>query len=195
MHCCREHGVAVLIDEVQTFARTPELFAFQYFGLEELVDVVWIGKASQACATLYTADVKPQPGLLSQTFTASTSAIAAGQVVISELLAGGYYGADGRLVKLHQLFVEGIETINTQIGGRLKGPFGIGGMWAFTLDDGDPAQTKAFIQHLFEHGVMSFAAGAAPARVRFLPPILAITEDDIEAVMLRLRAALESFPT
>jgi 4-aminobutyrate aminotransferase-like enzyme len=193
MHCCKAHEVAVLIDEVQTFARTPELFAFQYFGLEAYVDVVWIGKASQACATLYSEAYKPRPGLLSQTFTASTSAIAAGQVVVSDLLNGNYYGANGRLNQMHRRFVSCIESANTKLGNRLHGSFGVGGMWAFTLDEGAPARTKAFIQHLFEHGVMSFMAGSAPARVRFLPPILAITNEDMDAVFERIIAAVESF--
>jgi 4-aminobutyrate aminotransferase-like enzyme len=194
MTCCRQHEVAVLIDEVQTFARTPELFAFQYFGLEALVDVVWIGKASQACAMLYTADYKPRPGLLSQTFTASTSAIVAGQVIVSELIEQGFYGEGGQLNRLHARFTECIEKVNTQVGRRMHGPFGIGAMWAFTLDEGDATRTKAFIQHLFDHGVMSFMAGAAPARVRFLPPFLSITDEDIDEVFKRITQAVESFP-
>lgn len=195
MGCCREHGVAVLVDEVQTFARTPELFAFQYFGLEALVDVVWIGKASQACAMLYSADYKPRPGLLSQTFTSSTSAIAAGHVIVRELIDGGYYGEGGKLDRLHTRFVESIEKANTEFGGRLRGPYGIGGMWAFTLDSGEPSRTKAFVQHLFDHGVMSFMAGSSPARVRFLPPILSITEEDIDQVFSRIVEAIQTFPS
>ena len=193
MQCCRDAGVAVLVDEVQTFARTPELFAFQYFGLEQLVDVVWIGKASQACATLFTSAFKPRPGLLSQTFTASTSALVAGKRIIESLLEENYYGADGKLVELHQRFVEGVESLNAKYGNRLSGPYGIGGMWAFTLDEGAPAKTRDFIHHLFNHGVMSFMAGSSPARVRFLPPFLSITEADIVEVFVRLENALESF--
>ncbi|MEN8195909.1 MAG: hypothetical protein ABFS30_05245, partial [Pseudomonadota bacterium] len=34
---CREAGLAVWVDEVQTFARTGELYAFRTFGLEDLV--------------------------------------------------------------------------------------------------------------------------------------------------------------
>ena len=97
MQVLRENGVAVLIDEVQTFGRTPQLFAFQHYGLDDLVDLVWVGKASQVCATLFKADYKPKPGLLSQTFTGSATAIAAGRVILDELRCGGYFGADGKI--------------------------------------------------------------------------------------------------
>ena len=40
MQRCRAAGIAVWVDEVQTFARTGELFAFRTLGLEEWVDVV-----------------------------------------------------------------------------------------------------------------------------------------------------------
>src|SRR5690606_17255995 len=37
---CKENNTSVMIDEVQTFGRTTELFAFQYFKLDKHVDVV-----------------------------------------------------------------------------------------------------------------------------------------------------------
>jgi 4-aminobutyrate aminotransferase-like enzyme len=195
MHTCRDAGVAVLVDEVQTFARTTRLFAYQHFGLDELVDVVWIGKASQVCATLYRSEFKPRPGLLSQTFTGTTSALAAGKIVIETALRNDFYGQSGRLAQLHEAFVQAVASINEVCGDRLRGPYGIGGMWAFTLDCGEPSQTKAFIHHLFEHGVMAFSAGKSPARVRFLPPFLALTDADLKAIFARLEKAVTAFPT
>ncbi|MFT5303898.1 MAG: 4-aminobutyrate aminotransferase-like enzyme, partial [Mariniblastus sp.] len=61
----KEHGVAVIADEVQTFCRTTRPYAFQHFGLDKLVDIVTIGKISQVCATLFSDDYKPKPGLIS----------------------------------------------------------------------------------------------------------------------------------
>ena len=79
----RPQKIAVVVDEVQTFGRTSRLFAFQHFGLEQFVDVVTTGKMLQVCATLFTDAMKPGPGLLSQTFTASTSAIVAAGVIFA----------------------------------------------------------------------------------------------------------------
>jgi 4-aminobutyrate aminotransferase-like enzyme len=193
MTCCREHQVAVLVDEVQTFGRTESLFAFQHFGLDELVDLVWIGKASQACATLYRPGYKPRPGLLSQTFTASTSALRAGEVIISELIENGYYGKDGKLAKLNQRFAGAMQAIGERTGKRISGPYGVGAMWAFTLNDGDLKETNAFIHHLFRQGVITFVAGKQPARVRFLPPFLSITDADLDEIFARVERAVTTF--
>ena len=58
----KKAGLAIWVDEVQTFGRTGELFAFQKFSLHEWVDVVTIGKLLQACMVLYTADYNPEAG-------------------------------------------------------------------------------------------------------------------------------------
>ena len=62
MQRCRQHGILVWVDEIQTFGRTHELFHFQQLELGEYVDVVTIGKLSQVCACLYTAECNPKPG-------------------------------------------------------------------------------------------------------------------------------------
>ncbi|MBT3584167.1 MAG: aminotransferase class III-fold pyridoxal phosphate-dependent enzyme, partial [Halobacteriovoraceae bacterium] len=49
----KEKGIYIWVDEVQTFARTKELFSFQTLELEEYVDIVTVGKALQVCGTLY----------------------------------------------------------------------------------------------------------------------------------------------
>ena len=92
----RKNDIAIIFDEVQTFGRTTRLFAFQHFGLEEFADIVTIGKLSQLCATLFTPEYKPQPGLVSQTFTTSTSALFTGRAIIRELVTGDYFGPSGK---------------------------------------------------------------------------------------------------
>ncbi len=108
---CKENNISVFADEVQTFGRTTELFAFQYFKLDKLVDVVAIGKNSQVCATLFNDDHKPKPGLISQTFTGSSSQIAASHYVISSIVNGGYLGESGKIQKLHKHFKANLEQM------------------------------------------------------------------------------------
>ena len=55
-------------------------------------------------------------------------------------------------------------------------------MVAMTLFNGDAEKTKQFTYKLFDNGVLSFMAGAAPARVRFLMPVLKVTMEDIDKV-------------
>jgi acetylornithine/N-succinyldiaminopimelate aminotransferase len=179
----KENNIAVLFDEVQSFSRTPSLYAFQHFGLDEYADIVWVGKASQICATLYTEDYKPKPGLLSQTFTSSTTAMAAGHAIVSSLLDDGYLGEEGRIKQLEKNFHAGLKELEGKHTGKLEGPFGLGSMVGFTLFGGDKDKTLAFLKELFQDGVISFAAGANPTRARFLLPVGAMTDQDVGNVL------------
>lgn len=42
----RRNDIAVIIDEIQTFARLDRPFAFQHFGLDDRIDIVTVGKCS-----------------------------------------------------------------------------------------------------------------------------------------------------
>ncbi|MCM2351177.1 MAG: aminotransferase class III-fold pyridoxal phosphate-dependent enzyme [Bacteriovoracaceae bacterium] len=189
---CKENNISVMIDEVQTFARTSELFAFQHFKLDKHVDVVTVGKNSQICATLFTDDHKPKPGLMSQTFTGSASQIAASHYVISSIVEGGYLGENGKIQKLHERFKANLEKISKKHPEKLSGPFGIGAMIAMTVFGGDEPKSKAFTLKLFENGVLSFLASAHPtARVRFLMPVMATEEKHIDEVCAIIEKTVE----
>src|SRR6185503_8833939 len=128
------------------------------------------------CATLFTEEFKPQPGLISQTFTGSTSAIFAARYILKTLLAGDFFGPDGRIARFRNRFVSRLESMP-----GIKGPFGYGAMIAFTVGDGSEATSKKFLHALFDAGVIGFIAGADPFRVRFLMPYGAIADEDIDA--------------
>lgn len=179
----KENDILILVDEVQTFCRLTEPFAFQYFGLGDFVDVVWVGKASQVCATLFRADLKPKPGLLSQTYTGSSAAIAAGQKVIAHMMDGGYYGPDGKIAKMHAYFKARLQAISQRHPELISGPYGMGGMIGFQPLDGTPDKVKKFTMDLFEAGVMGLSTGENPTRFRFLPPVGVVTNEDIDVVM------------
>lgn len=180
---CKENNISVMVDEVQSFARTKELFTFQYFKLDKHIDVVTIGKNAQVCATFFKDDHKPKPGLLSQTFTGASSQIAAGRYVVSEIVNGGYLGENGKIERLHKHFKANLEKLAKKYPKKLKGPFGIGAMVGMTVFEGDEPKTKAFTFKLFENGALSFMASGHPtARVRFLMPVMATEEKHIDAV-------------
>jgi acetylornithine aminotransferase len=179
---CQENNISVFIDEVQSFGRTHELFAFQHFKLDKHADIVAIGKNSQVCATLFKDDHKPKPGLMSQTFTGSSSQISAAHYVINEIVTGGYLGKEGKIEKLHQHFKSHLERLAQKYPEKISGPFGIGAMVAMTVFGGDEAKSKNFTIKLFENGVLSFMAGASPTRVRFLMPVMAVENKHIDEV-------------
>ena len=187
----KKNNIAVWIDEVQSFGRTTEAFAFQYFGLDDQVDVVTVGKMSQVCATLYRHEFQPRPGLISQTFTSSTSAIRASLVVLDKLANGNLCGEKGKIMKLHNGFVHEMIKLSREFPGQFQGPYGLGTMCAFTVFDGDLQKTKVFASALFEAGVISFIAGVNPTRIRFLLPVMAVEEEDISNAALIIKKTMK----
>lgn len=179
---CHKHDVSVIVDEVQTFMRTEELFAFQYFKLDKHVDFVNIGKNSQVCATLYRNDHKPRPGLISQTFTSSGSAINAAYYIINEVANNGYLGKDGKINQIQDHFHKRLNELNKKHPELIEGPWGLGAMVGMTVYKGDATKSKDFTMRLFDNGVLSFIAGGNPTRVRFLVPAGAVTMEDIDKV-------------
>jgi len=178
----KKENVSIIIDEVQSFGRTDKLFAFQYFELDKYVDFVNIGKMSQVCATIYKEDHKPRPGLISQTFTSSSTAINASYYIINSMIEGNYLGENGKINKIHQYFAQKLDALNKELPELIEGPWGIGAMVATTLFKGDPQKSKEFTFKLFNNGVLSFIAGSAPTRVRFLIPMGAIETHHIDEV-------------
>lgn len=182
MDILKENKIAILVDEIQTFGRTSELFAFQYYGLNKYVDVITIGKMTQVCATLYTEEYTPKANLISQTFTASSSAMHAARAILEELLMQGYLGEGGKIVLLHNDFVGRLKYMQKRHPDWIKGPFGVGIMVGFTAFDGSAEISKIFLQQLYKNGVLAFMAGDNPVRIRFLIPAGAVTFKDVDAV-------------
>lgn len=191
IHLLQEKEIPVLVDEVQTFGRTDHLFAFQHFGLQKHVDVVTVGKLLQACATLYRSSCTPKMGLISQTFTASTSSIKAGLAIIKSLLTDGYLNSSGKNMSLRKRFVDHLQILSTKYPEYLEGPFGCGLMIAFTPFKGEQKKVQIFIQELFKAGVIAFLAGSNPTRIRFLVPAGSVTNKDIDAVAAIIEETLK----
>jgi acetylornithine aminotransferase len=186
-----KNNMAVIADEVQSFGRTTRPFAFQHFELDKHVDIVTIGKISQVCATLYTPDYKPQPGLISQTFTSSTWAIMAGKTIVEGLIANGNFGPEGLNVQLHRKFTKGLQEIAEDIPNTIAGPFGVGGMIGMTALDGSAEKTKELVNRLFDAGLMSFMAGGNPTRLRFLLPLGSVRDEHIDLGLQVIRQVLQ----
>lgn len=190
MEILHEHHIAVLVDEVQTFGRLPRPFAFQYFGLEDLVDIVTIGKMSQICATLFNQNYCPRPGLLSQTFTCSTSAIRASLAILETLQANGFFGEKGRIVEIHDYFTKKLNELSGAHPGLIEGPYGIGAMIAFTPFGGDNDKVIQFARDLFDAGLITFIAGSHPTRIRMLIPAGVLTFKDIDLAVEIMNSVL-----
>lgn len=191
MSRCKELGLAVWVDEIQSFGRTSAPFAFQHYGLDDLIDVVSVGKMTQVCATLFTSDYNPRPGLISQTFTGASSQIFAAREVLQRLDEGGVFGTVGLNMTYRQRFAEELQAIHQRHPDKL-GPslFGEGTMIGFEVYDGDAGRTKAVMNRLYDLGVIAFLCGGDPLRLRFLPPVAVMQPGDVQAVCSLLEQAL-----
>jgi 4-aminobutyrate aminotransferase-like enzyme len=189
MQRCRAANVAVWVDEVQTFARTPELFAFRTLGLEEWVDLVTVGKVLQGSAVLFTRAMNPRPGLVAGTYAGATAGMAVGARIIERLESEGYLGDEGRIALLGRRVELRIDALAKRCPGLIGGHEGIGAMHAFVAFDGRPDATNELLRAAWEEGLIVFTAGANPTRVRLLLPVNT-SDEELEAGFAMLEKAL-----
>lgn len=176
---CRSKGIPVWADEIQTFSRTGQFFAFETMGFGEYVDICTLAKTALNGATLYTEEYNPQPGLIAGTFAGATSALSAGLETL-KILQEGYMGPQGKIQKIHEAFIAMLNRLNqTTCKGLLRDAEGMGLMVAVTPLDGSSQKVNELLQLLFKNGLMTFICGKGPYRLRFLLPAV-LTEADIE---------------
>lgn len=176
---CKEQGIPIWLDEVQTFMRTGQFFAFQTLDIGNYVDVCTIAKTVQNGATFFTEEMNPQPGLIAGTFSGSSVSLTAGLRILEELDSDEYMGSNGRVQKIHQAFVQMLNDLNqTTCKGQLKEAGGLGLMVAVTPLDGSKEKVGALLNKLYDNGLIAFNCGRGPFRLRFLLPVV-MTEDDV----------------
>ena len=197
MEMCRAHNIAVWDDEIQSFGRSPRMFAYEHLDLGEYVDVLCVGKMTQACATLYTEQYNPKPGLLSGTFTGATADFLVGSRVIEKLRDGRYYGADGMIERHHAEFRKQMQALiskhpewfptNDKVREMVGG---MGGMMRFTPFGGDKEKVTKACRGCFDEHVILFYCGHGPYHVRMLPPLGVMKLEDWPRVFQCLERGL-----
>jgi 4-aminobutyrate aminotransferase-like enzyme len=187
----KAQGLAIWVDEVQTFGRTGELFAYQTLGLSEWVDVVTVGKLLQACAVLYTPEYNPKPGLLAGTYLGSTAAMRVGRRILELLEEEGFLGPAGKIQKRSAAFVSRLQELASgTCRGLIQEVRALGGMIAFQPGSGQLAEVQAVLNRLFELGLVAFYCGRGPYLIRLLPPFGVLTERHLDEVFVRIEQAL-----
>lgn len=183
MKLCKANGIPVWDDEIQSFGRTTQMFAYETFELGEYIDVLCVGKMTHACAAMFTEDMNPRPGLLSGTFTGATVDFAVGETILDELDTGGYYGADGKFAAHHAAFRKHSEALiakHPEWFPDLRGAKvdGIGGMMRLTPFGGAKPKIVAAAKAIYDEGAVLFWCGHGPFHLRMLPPVPALTMED-----------------
>ena len=189
MERCRRAGLAIWIDEIQTFGRTSKLFAFKTLGLDDLVDVVTIGKILHGSATLFSKHYKPRPKLVAGTWAGSTVGMALGARILERLESEGYLGDNGGIARLEARMNSAFERLSEKLPAVIGGRSGLGAMQAFVAWDGDPDIANELISVCIEEGVLFQTTGAKPMGIRMLPP-LNLTDSELETGFAALERAL-----
>ena len=194
MERCRAAGIAVWLDEIQTFGRTSGLFAFRTLELDDLVDVVTVGKILHGSATLFSRDYRPRPKLVAGTWAGSTVGMAIGARIIERLETEDYLGPDGGITKLEQRIDAAFDRLERHQPGIVHSRSGMGAMQAFRVWDGDPIVTTDLVTACLDEGVLFQTTGSTPMKIRMLPP-LTLTEPELEAAFEALLRGLRRVAT
>ncbi len=177
---CRRAGIPVWVDEVQTFGRVGELFATQMLDVSEYVSVITVGKILQGSAVLFSAEMKPDPGLISGTFAGATVAMAVGRRIIEKLTTEGILGPAGREKQLEKICFARLKELNRRYPEKLTEWRGVGAMVAFRVGDGSTAVTRKFLDRCFEEGLMMYYGGHEPAWVRMFLPAGVLSDEELD---------------
>jgi 4-aminobutyrate aminotransferase-like enzyme len=171
----KKQSLAIFADEIQTFGRTGELFAYQKLGLNEYIDVVTVAKMLQASALLFTEEYNPKPGLMAGTFAGSNVGLRTARRTLELLREGGVLGPAGGSCQ-----------------GKISDIRAIGGMIAFQPHAGTMDDVKKTLMKLFDLGVVAFYCGHGPYLIRMLPPLGVMSESEIDQVCGLIEKSVQS---
>jgi acetylornithine/N-succinyldiaminopimelate aminotransferase len=189
---CKQNKIAIWADEVQTFCRTGQFFAFETLDFGNYIDICTVAKTLQNAATLYTEEYNPKPNLIAGTFSGSTPSLTAGYEILNHLENEGFMGEGGKIQKIHNEFVGMLNRLNqTTCKGLLNDAGGLGLMVAVTPLDGSKEKMNDLLKVLFKNGLMSFGCGRGPFRLRFLLPAVLTSQDIIVAEKIIEKSVLE----
>ena len=182
---CKKKGIAVWFDEIQTFGRSGEFFAFEKLDLGSYVDVCTIGKTFQMSASLWTKEYNPKPGLVSGTFSSSGASFHSALVVLEHLEQAI---KTGRIEKIAKNWESALKQLEKE--SLLSDIEGWGLMWGATPCKSKPQEISKLLQILFQKGLIGFSCGQGSVkRLRFLLPAI-LEESHIKQAQSLLRESL-----
>jgi acetylornithine/N-succinyldiaminopimelate aminotransferase len=185
---CDEQDLMLVLDEVQCgVARTGRLYAHEHYDIEPdiLASAKGIGGGFPmgACLATEKAAAGMVIGTHGSTFGGNPLAMAAGQAVFDVVLEPGFLdhvramgerlrGALEQMIPNHDHLFESVRGIGLMLGVKMK------------------TDSRAFVNHLREHGLLTVAAGDNVMRV--LPPLI-VGEAEIATFVERLSEAARHY--
>ena len=182
---CKNKEIAIWFDEVQTFARSGQFFAFEKLCLGDYVDVCTIGKSLQLSASLWTKEYNPQPGLVSGTFSGSSSSFHSAVIILKILQK---FIEENRIEKIGQAWFERLK--NLEKANLLSDIQGWGLMWGAAPAKSRSKEVSQLLSRLFQKGLICYSCGQGNIkRLRFLIPAI-LEEEHLDQAVDILRSCL-----
>jgi acetylornithine/N-succinyldiaminopimelate aminotransferase len=185
---CDDKDLMLVLDEVQCgVGRTGKLYAYEHYGIEPdiLASAKGIGGGFPmgACLATEKAAAGMVVGTHGSTFGGNPLAMAAGQAVFDIVTDPEFLervtrmgerlrGALEQMIPNHDHLFESVRGIGLMLGVRMK------------------TDSRAFVGHLREHGLLTVAAGDNVLRV--LPPLI-IEEEHVTEFVERLSQAARRY--
>lgn len=187
---CDEKDLMLVLDEVQCgVARTGKLYAYEHYGIEPdiLASAKGIGGGFPmgACLATEKAAAGMVVGTHGSTYGGNPLAMAAGQAVLDVVgepeflervtrMGERLRGALEQMIPNHDHLFESVRGVGLMLGVKMK------------------SDSRAFVDYLRGHGLLTVAAGENVLRV--LPPLV-IEEEHITEFVERLSEAARKYET
>ncbi len=178
---CRERGILLIIDEVQTgFGRTGKMWAVEHVGLRP--DLMAISKSMGGGmpigAVLVAESIgKMAPGMHGSTFGGNPLACAAALAAIQALFDEGL---PERAAESGAYLLEKLRALDSPLVREVRG---VGLMVGIELK----TKVALILQALMERRILALSAGLSV--IRLLPPLV-ITREQIDTVVAKLEEVL-----
>jgi 4-aminobutyrate aminotransferase / (S)-3-amino-2-methylpropionate transaminase / 5-aminovalerate transaminase len=196
---CREHGILVIADEIQTgFCRTGPMFACEHFGIEPdiLVTAKSIAAGLPLAAVTGRAEImdSPAPGGLGGTFGGNPVACAAAIEVLRTVDSLGLRERSRRIGELFESMTQDWPSRFSLVGDIR----GIGAMRAIELvkdrSTKEPAaeETRAVLAACHRRGLIIISAGTFGNTIRILVPLVATDGQIAEGLRVLEEAIAEA---
>ncbi|MBX8536483.1 diaminobutyrate--2-oxoglutarate transaminase [Pseudomonas cichorii] len=196
----RKHGVALIIDEVQTgIGRTGKLFAFEHAGIEPDILVLSkaIGGGLPLSVVVYREELDTwKPGSHAGTFRGNQMAMAAGAATLRHIISENL---PGHADVMGQRLMSSLRQLQSDYPclGQVRGRGLMVGVEIVSDTPGDsrvPAADTALAQAIqrqcLHQGVILELGGRHGAVVRFLPPLI-IQAEEIDVLVEVFQVALD----
>jgi 4-aminobutyrate aminotransferase / (S)-3-amino-2-methylpropionate transaminase / 5-aminovalerate transaminase len=193
---CRQHGILLIADEVQTgFARTGKWFASEHFGIEpDLITMAKsMGGGMPIAAVTGRAEIMDAPGVggLGGTYCGHPASCAATLAAIETIEKDGLLARSTAIGKRFETRAR-VWQQKWPLVGDVRG---LGGMCAIELvrntETRDPAdaETKEIARFCYEHGLILITAGTFNNVIRILVPLV-VTDEQFDEGLNVIEAAL-----